>query len=125
MSRREKIEELLADVLPKLEALKDDALARIGEVRGDASEKVSRHEAAAAELAGVEEEISALRAEREGLPARAYRAGLDEDYAREDELTERYRNLRPALETLEDRRGSSRGRSSGSTRAGAATATTP
>ncbi len=47
-----------------------------------------------------------MSAEREGLPDRAYRAGMDEDYALEDELKVRYKNLRPALEALEDRRGS-------------------
>jgi DNA anti-recombination protein RmuC len=104
MSRREKVEELLADVLPKIEALKAEALDSIAEVRRDANEKLHRHEEATAELALVEEEIESLRAEREGLPDRAYRAGLDEEYALEDELKERYKNLKPAIEHLEERR---------------------
>jgi F0F1-type ATP synthase membrane subunit b/b' len=54
-----------------------------------------RHEDAASDLADVEAEIATLRAERETLPDRAYRAGLDEEYEREDELKERYKNLKP------------------------------
>jgi chromosome segregation ATPase len=104
MSRREQVEELLADVLPKIEALKAEAMDSIAEVRRDANEKRHRHEEAVAELALVEEEIESLRAEREGLPDRAYRAGLDEEYALEDELKERYKNLKPAIGDLEERR---------------------
>ncbi len=108
-STRERVEELLADVLPRLEALKDEALERIEEVREDASGKIARYEAATAELAEVEAEIEALSAERSELPDRAYRAGLEEDYELEDELKERYKNLRPAIEGLEDRRASLKG----------------
>jgi predicted nucleic acid-binding Zn-ribbon protein len=106
MSTRERVEELLADVLPRLEALKEEALAEIGAIRADAGAKLARHEDATEELADVEARISALQAEREELPERAYRAGLDEEYALEDKLKERYKNLRPEIDTLEDRRGS-------------------
>jgi chromosome segregation ATPase len=51
----------------------------------------------------VEERITRLSEQREALPDRAYRAGLDEDYELEDDLTERYRNLKPALEGLAQR----------------------
>ncbi len=104
MSRRERVEELLADVLPKIEALKEQALDSIAEVRRDANEKLHRHEEATEELALVEEEIESLRDEREKLPDRAYRAALDEEYRHEDELKERYKNLKPAIEHLEERR---------------------
>jgi len=104
MSTREKVEELLADVLPKIGALQEQALDSIAEVRRDANEKLHRHEEATEDLALVEEEIESLRAEREGLPDRAYRAGLDEEYRHEDELKERYKNLKPAIEHLEERR---------------------
>lgn len=103
---RERVEELLQEVLPRLEGLKEEAMAEIGRVRRDANAKISRHEEAARELEEVEGELEALTAEREELPGRAYRAGLDEEYALEHELTERYRNLRLAIESLEDRRGS-------------------
>ncbi len=109
MSTREKVEELLADVLPRLEALKDEALAGIEEVREDATRKIARYEAALAELAEVEAEIEALSAERSELPSRTYVAGLNEDYELEDELKVRYKNLRPAIEGLEDRRASLKG----------------
>ncbi len=103
---RERVEELLQEVLPRLEGLREEALAEIGRVRRDANAKISRHEEAAAELALVEEDIEALSAEREGLPDRAYRAGLDEEYELEDELKERYKNLKPAIESLEDQQSS-------------------
>ncbi len=101
---REKVEELLADVLPRIEALKAEALDEIGRVREDANGKMRRHEEATEELAGVEAEIASLSDERETLPDRAYRAGLDAEYELEDVLTERYRNLKPAIEHLEERR---------------------
>lgn len=37
------------------------------------------------------------------MPNKAYRAGLDGEYELEDSLSERYRNLKPAIETLEER----------------------
>ncbi len=101
---REKVEELLADVLPRIEALKAEALDEIGRVKEDASATTARYEEAARELAAAEEEAEVLRAEREELPDRAYIAGMDEDYALEDELKERYKNLKPAIEHLEERR---------------------
>jgi DNA repair exonuclease SbcCD ATPase subunit len=106
MSRREEIEQLIADLKPRLEAIKDDAMAEIREAEHEARRKIDRHEQAARELARVEAEIARLSAEREALPDRAYRAGMDGDDALEGELKERFRNLRPAIESLEDRRGS-------------------
>jgi chromosome segregation ATPase len=106
VSRREEAEAILQDFLPRLEALKEEALAEIEEVRADAGAKLSRYEDVSEELAEVEARIVSLQAEREELPERAYRAGLDEEYALEDELKERYKNLRPEIEALEDRRGS-------------------
>ena len=109
MSRREQVEELLADVLPRIEELKQEALAEIEKARRDATQKASRYEQAREELARVEEEICARQAEREELPMQAYRAGLDGEFDREMELQERYRNLRPAIEGLEDRKSSLKG----------------
>jgi DNA repair exonuclease SbcCD ATPase subunit len=109
VSTREKVDALLAGVLPRLEEIKEEALAGIGEVREDALAKIGRYQEASEELAQVEHELAVLRSEREGLPDRAYRAGLDEEYELEDELRERYKSLRPAIETLEDRRASLKG----------------
>jgi hypothetical protein len=106
VNRRERIEELLADVEPVLQELRDEAMKEIGAAQERADANVARLLGACRELFTVEERIRALTEEREGLPSRAYRAGLDGDARMEEELTERYRNLRPALDSLEDRRGS-------------------
>ncbi len=106
MTRAERIEELLAQVEPVLEALRDEAMREITAAKHEAEANAARHDEAARELAEVEAEASALIAEREELPNRAYRAGLDGDEELEARLSERYRNLRLALEALEDRRGS-------------------
>jgi DNA repair exonuclease SbcCD ATPase subunit len=105
-TRREKVEELLADILPRIEELKAEALAEIEAIRADAAEKVSRYEGAREELDDVEAEISILKAEREELPNKAYRAHLDGEQELEARLKERYQNLRPEIEALEDRRAS-------------------
>ncbi len=83
-----------------------EALAEIGRAQDEANAKERRYYEAVDELAGVEKKIAAVRTEREELPDRAYRAGMDEDYELEDTLKERYKNLRLALEALEDRQGS-------------------
>lgn len=99
---------LLDDILPRLEKLKADALAEIEEAQKAAQKNVGRHAQAAEELAYVEASIARFEQEREELPNRAYRAQLDEAWEEEDRLKERYKNLKPALETLEERRGSLR-----------------
>jgi predicted nucleic acid-binding Zn-ribbon protein len=104
MSRTEQIEGLLNDVESRLEALSEDAMTEIGQAKQEASANVARHDQARRELADVGAEIATLTAEREELPGRAYRAGLDGDGELEATLSERYRNLRPAIESLEDRR---------------------
>lgn len=104
--RRERIDALLEHVKPELEALGTEALDEIAQAEREAGAKEKRYYEAVDELAGVEAEIAAMTAEREELPDKAYRAGLDEDYELEDTLKERYKNLRLALEALEDRLGS-------------------
>jgi chromosome segregation ATPase len=108
MSYSEEIQALLDDVLPRLDALKENALQEIEEAQDRAETSISRHEQATVELSQVEAEISSLKQERESLPGKAYRAGLDEDWQEEDRLKERYRTLKPALEELEERRESLR-----------------
>jgi chromosome segregation ATPase len=104
MSRREQIEELLQEVLPKIEGLKEEALAEIGRVREDANGKMHRHEEVAGELAEAEAEIEALSARKEELPAEVTRTNLEELYEEEDSLREEYRGIGPRLEALEERR---------------------
>lgn len=113
MSAREKVDALLAEVLPKIEELEAEALARVREVEVDARQKIARVEEARKELAKVEAELESMREEREGLPNRAYRAGLDENYTLEDDLKECYQNLKPAIEACEERRDELRAELSG------------
>jgi DNA repair exonuclease SbcCD ATPase subunit len=96
------IESILTDVLPRLESLHEDAMKEIAEAQKTASANTARYDQAAGELGFAEAEISRLSAEREALPDQAYRAGMEEDYSLEDELKERYKELKPALEALEE-----------------------
>jgi len=103
MSRAEEIQSLLDEVLPRLEALRASSMEEIAAAQEVAQANINRHTHAQAERGEVEEQIARLGAERETLPDRAYRAGLDGEYELEDELAERYRNLKPALEGLAQR----------------------
>jgi seryl-tRNA synthetase len=98
--RAEEIQSILDEFIPRLNALRDDALGEIAQAQEVAQANIDRHTHAQAERGEVEEQIARLGAERETLPDRAYRAGLDGEYELEDELAERYRNLKPALEGL-------------------------
>lgn len=100
MSTRERAEELLADFLPRLEELKDESLARIAEVREDASAKMYRHDEARAELERVGEEISALDAEKDGLPVLHSQAVLEDAVDEELRIKQRYQDIGPELEEL-------------------------
>lgn len=102
--RSEAIEQLIADLRPRLEALKEDAQAEIREAEREARRKIDRHEQATRELAGVEAEIARLRAEREQLATETYRSWLDGDHNVTERLRENFRRLRPVLEGLEKRR---------------------
>jgi hypothetical protein len=104
MSTREKVDELLAEFLPRLEALKDEALASVEEVRADAAEKVARYEDAREELEGVEARLVMLAAEREGLPIEHSRALLADDVVEELRAKERFSTISKEIEDLEDRR---------------------
>jgi len=106
VSRRERIDALLEAFGKEIEALGDEAMDEISDAQDEANAKERRYYEAVEERASVEAEIAAMTAEREELPDKAYRAGLDEDYELEDTLKERYKNLRLALEALEDRLGS-------------------
>lgn len=103
MTRAEKISAILEETLLRLEDLHEDAMKEIAEAQETASANTARHGQAALELAGTEADISRYLSEREALPSAAYRAGMDEDYSLEDGLKVRYKNLKPALEALEER----------------------
>ncbi len=105
MSRAEEIQAILDEFIPRLNALRDEALKEIGEASEEARKNIDRHARAWAEREALEEQIARLRSEREALPDKAYRAGLDEDYELEDDLKERYRKLKPELEDLRWRAG--------------------
>jgi uncharacterized membrane protein YqiK len=100
MNRAEEIQAILDEFIPRLNALRDDALQEIAQAQEVAQANIDRHTHAQAERGEVEAEITRLGAEREALPDRAYRAGLDEEYELEDDLRARFRNLKPALEGL-------------------------
>ncbi len=103
--RRARIDALLEAFGKEIEALGDEAMDEISDAQDEANAKEKRYYEAVEERASVDAEISAIRTEREELPDKAYRAGLDEDYELEDTLKERYKNLRLALEALEDQQG--------------------
>jgi chromosome segregation ATPase len=100
MNRAEEIRAMLDEFIPRLNALRDDAMEEIAAAQEAAQANINRHTGAQEELGRVEARIARLGAERESLPDKAYRAGLDGEYEQEDELAERYRNLKPALEGL-------------------------
>jgi len=100
VNRAEEIQGILDEFIPRLNALRDDAMEEIAAAQEIAQANINRHTHAQAERGEVEERIARLSSEREALPDRAYRAGLDEDYEQEDDLKERYRNLKPELEGL-------------------------
>ncbi len=96
---------MVGELRSLVEDLAEEGRERTAAVEAAASERVSRFHDATAELAAARREIAALENDRKKLPNAAYRAGLDEDWALEDELKERYRNTRPALEALRERAG--------------------
>lgn len=108
MVDRDRLEEAISEVETLLPALVRDLEREVSEARQTAKGNVSRFHQALRELAECERRISQYEAEREELPTAAYAAGLDEDFEREDELKERYRNLKPAIDTLKESRESLR-----------------
>lgn len=83
--------------------------ARMDAADREASERVGRYSEAADELRRAERDLASLRGERERLPGEAYRAGLDEEFEREDDLKERYKETKKEIEAAEDRVGSLKG----------------
>jgi predicted nucleic acid-binding Zn-ribbon protein len=106
VSRREQVEAVLQDVLPRLEEIKADALAEIDRIRKDATQKASRYEQAREELEGVEARLVMLEAEKEGLPVEHSRALLEDNVDEELRIKERFTAVTEEIERLEDRRAS-------------------
>ncbi len=104
MNRRKELDRLLADTLERFEGIVASALEEIEGTSRDADAKVRRYEEAREALDNVEGEISALEAEREELPERAYEANLHEDPVREAELRARFRSLPGEIDRLESHR---------------------
>ncbi|MDP9486248.1 MAG: hypothetical protein M3Q49_10795, partial [Actinomycetota bacterium] len=103
--RQERIERVVGELRSLVEDLEAEGREKTGAVEAEAERSVSRYQAATDELDAARKRIEALEGERETLPGKAYRAGLDEDYEQEDLLKERYRNTRPELQALRERAG--------------------
>ena len=108
MNRREEIEALIGEVMPRLRALEEDAMAEIRDAQQEADANVERHERAREELGGVEARLATLRAEKEGLPVEHSRAVLEDDVEAELRLKDRSATLRDEIAALEDRSSSLR-----------------
>nr|MDP9475545.1 hypothetical protein [Actinomycetota bacterium] len=81
---RERTERVVGELRVLVEDLEAEGRERTVGSEAAASERVSRFHDATDELAAARKQIDALEKERESLPNRAYRAGLDEDWAEED-----------------------------------------
>ncbi len=101
----ERIESVVRQFRELVEALAEEGRERTTATEAEAEAAVNRYEDATRELDAARKRIEAMEKERESLPNLAYRAALDGEYEREDELTARYRNLKPALEALRGRVG--------------------
>lgn len=100
MSSQERIEAVVAELAEVVAEMAASATERAQSAEREASVQVGRYGEAVADLADARARIREYELEREGIPNRAYRAGLDERWEREDELKERYRNLAPAIAAL-------------------------
>ena len=103
MGRREEIEALIGEVLPRLEALQEDALEEIRTAQAEADDSVARHEEARDELGGVEARLTMLRAEKEGLPVEHSRAVLADDVDEELRVKDRFSIVSEEIGELEER----------------------
>lgn len=96
-----------ADAL--LEALSERREELLEEITAadHAGDEKSRHiHALVEERDNLEDRIASLEAERERLPMEAYRAGLDEEYEREDDLKDQYRKAGEELQENRERQRS-------------------
>ena len=89
--------------LDALVARKDELLEEVREADKEGDRRYGRIRDLREERDGLGDRISALEAERTGTPMEAYRAGLDEDYDREDSLKLRYKAAGEELSQSRDR----------------------
>lgn len=88
---KEKLREAEKAFLAALEARKDTLLEEVREADHEGERRYGRIKSLQAESDDLENRIASLETERGSLPAAAYRAGMDEDFQREDELKVRYK----------------------------------
>lgn len=100
---QERIEQVLGSLRALVEDLSREAWEKTAKAEEEASVSVARYADASDELDSARRQIERFQAERETLPNRAYRAGLDEDYELEDELKALYKSLKTELEALPER----------------------
>ncbi|MDP9475488.1 MAG: hypothetical protein M3R38_07320 [Actinomycetota bacterium] len=104
-SSEERTRRVVGELRALVEALEAEGREKTEAVEAEASVRVSRFHEACDELDATRRKIAALENDREKLPSLAFRANMDEEFEREDELREKYRNTRPALEALRARAG--------------------
>jgi chromosome segregation ATPase len=102
---QERTERVIGEFRSLVEDLAESGRERVDGAERKAAEDVSRYHAATEELDAARREIAALENDREKLPNLAFKANMDEEFEREDELREKYRNTRPLLEALRGRVG--------------------
>jgi len=100
---RDKLQEAESAFLAALLARKEALLEEVREADKEGDRRYGRIRDLREERDGLGERISALEAERTGTPMEAYRAGLDEDYDREDSLKARFRVAGEELSQARDR----------------------
>jgi predicted nucleic acid-binding Zn-ribbon protein len=100
---QDKLQEAEKAFLDALLARKEALLEEVREADKEGDRRYGRIRDLREERDGLGERISALEAERTGTPMEAYRAGLDEDYKREDSLKLRYKAAGEELSQARDR----------------------
>ncbi len=101
--REERIDALVAEAKALIEEISKAGREAVEEAEATAEGNVERHQELSEELSELRRQEERLTRDREELPMRAYRAGLDEEYQREDELQERYRLAGKELERIGER----------------------
>ena len=97
---REKVAELLKDVLLRLESLMEDALANVEETRRDAPRSSAPIRCGTLRVGGDRGYAGVLKAEREGLPVEHSRAVLADDVEEELRVKERFAEVEEMIEDL-------------------------
>lgn len=102
-SHKERVDALIAEAKDLIEEIAQEGREAVAEAERVADSNVARHRELLEERDLLSAQADHLRNEREELPAKAYRAGLDGEYALEDELTGRYREAGSELDRVKAR----------------------